>query len=56
MRVQPPETHNHEKYDEEKAWYLRYDHDNIMTYKYPIVSLNLNGAVEYIQSHTMHTW
>ena len=33
--VQPPQAHNHEKYDNNmKGWYFRSDDDNKISYRY----------------------
>ena len=35
MMVQPPQVHNHGKYDNNwKGLYVRFDYDNKMSYKY----------------------
>ena len=34
MMVQPPQTHNHGKYDNGKGQYLRFDDNNEMSDKY----------------------
>ena len=50
MMVQPPQAHNHEKYDNNgKGWYFRFDDDNKMIYKYipPSISLSVVYFVLY---------
>ena len=39
MVVQPPQAHNHGKYDNnETGWYVRFDYDNKMGYEYMVLT------------------